>query len=150
VIAKELASPYRPGERVGMFKVRRQRTLDCVIAGYRPGKAEGTIGSVMLGLYDDDGDLHVVGHSSGFSAKEKRELLQTFAPLETGERGSAEPSRWAADRELEWVALRPELVVEITYDHASDGRIRHGARIERWRTDKDPQSCLLAQFVENG
>jgi ATP-dependent DNA ligase len=150
IIAKELAAPYRPGERVGMFKVRRQRTLDCVIAGYRPGKAEGTIGSVMLGLYDDTGELHVVGHSSGFSAREKRELLQTFGPLETGERGSAEPSRWAADRELEWVALRPELVVEITYDHASDGRIRHGARIERWREDRDPRSCLLSQFIENG
>jgi ATP-dependent DNA ligase len=150
IIAKELSAPYRPGERVGMFKVRRQRTLDCVVAGYRPGKLEGTVGSLMLGLYDDDGELHVIGHSSGFTAKEKRELPEQLRPLETGERGTAEPSRWAADRDLEWVALRPELVVEVTYDHASGGRIRHGARIERWRTDRDPATCLLQQFVDNG
>jgi ATP-dependent DNA ligase len=150
IIAKELAAPYRPGERVGMYKVRRQRTLDCVVAGYRPGKTEGTVGSLMLGLYDDAGKLVVVGHSSGFTAKEKRELVEQLRPLETGERGTAEPSRWAAGRDLEWVALEPVLVVEVTYDHASDGRIRHGARIERWRTDRDPASCLLEQFTLNG
>jgi ATP-dependent DNA ligase len=150
IIAKELAAPYRPGERVGMFKVRRQRTLDCVVAGYRPGKTEGTVGSLMLGLYDDAGKLVVVGHSSGFTAKEKRELVEQLRPLETGERGTAEPSRWTAGRDLEWVALEPVLVVEVTYDHASDGRIRHGARIERWRTDRDPASCLLEQFTANG
>jgi ATP-dependent DNA ligase len=150
VIAKQLDAPYRPGERVGMFKVRRQRTLDCVVAGYRPGKAENTVGSLMLGLYDDAGGLVIVGHASGFSAKEKRELLDQLRPLETGERGTAEPSRWTAGRDLEWVSLEPTLVVEITYDHASDGRIRHGAHIERWRTDRDPATCLLEQFTENG
>jgi ATP-dependent DNA ligase len=146
VIAKRLDAPYLPGERKGMQKVRRQRTLDCVVAGYRPGKAEGTIGSIMLGLYDEQGALRVIGHSSGFTAKEKRELLDRLRPLETGERGTAEPSRWAADRDLEWVALEPVLVVEITYDHASDGRIRHGAHVVRWRTDRDPSSCLLEQL----
>jgi ATP-dependent DNA ligase len=146
VIAKRLDAPYLPGERKGMQKVRRQRTLDCVVAGYRPGKAEGTIGSLMLGLYDSEGSLRVIGHSSGFTAKEKRELLEKLRPLETGERGTAEPSRWAADRDLEWVALEPVLVVEITYDHASDGRIRHGANVVRWRTDRDPTSCLLEQL----
>jgi ATP-dependent DNA ligase len=146
VVAKRLDALYLPGERKGMQKVRRQRTLDCVVAGYRPGKAEGTIGSLMLGLYDAKGDLHVIGHSSGFSAKEKRELLDRLRPLETGERGTAEPSRWTAGRDLEWVALEPVLVVEITYDHASDGRIRHGANVVRWRTDRDPASCLLEQL----
>jgi ATP-dependent DNA ligase len=146
VIAKRLDALYLPGERKGMQKVRRQRTLDCVVAGYRPGKAEGTIGSIMLGLYDDQGELHVIGHSSGFSAREKRELLERFGPLETGERGTAEPSRWTAGRDLEWVALEPVLVVEVTYDHASDGRIRHGASVVRWRTDRDPKSCLLEQL----
>jgi ATP-dependent DNA ligase len=146
VIAKRLDAPYLPGERKGMQKVRRQRTLDCVVAGYRPGKAEGTIGSIMLGLYDEQGKLHVIGHSSGFSAREKRELLERFGPFETGERGTAEPSRWTAGRDLEWVALEPVLVVEVTYDHASDGRIRHGASVVRWRTDRDPKSCLLAQL----
>jgi ATP-dependent DNA ligase len=146
VIAKRLDALYLPGERKGMQKVRRQRTLDCVVAGYRPGKAEGTIGSIMLGLYDEQGTLHVIGHSSGFSAREKRELLERFGPFETGERGTAEPSRWTAGRDLEWVALEPVLVVEVTYDHASDGRIRHGASVVRWRTDRDPRSCLLAQL----
>jgi ATP-dependent DNA ligase len=146
VIAKRLDAPYLPGERKGMQKVRRQRTLDCVVAGYRPGKAEGTIGSLMLGLYDSKGSLHVIGHSSGFTAKEKRELLEKLRPFETGERGTAEPSRWTAGRDLEWVALEPVLVVEITYDHASDGRIRHGANVVRWRTDRDPGSCLLDQL----
>jgi ATP-dependent DNA ligase len=146
VIAKRLDAPYLPGERKGMQKVRRQRTLDCVVAGYRPGKAEGTIGSLMLGLYGPNGELHVIGHSSGFTAKEKRELLERLRPLETGERGTAEPSRWTAGRDLEWVALEPSLVVEVTYDHASDGRIRHGANVLRWRTDRDPSSCLLEQL----
>jgi ATP-dependent DNA ligase len=147
VIAKRLDALYLPGERKGMLKVRRQRTLDCVVCGYRPGKAEGTVGSLMLGLYDEAGKLVVIGHTSGFSAKEKRELVDRLRPLETGERGTAEPSRWTAGRDLEWVALEPVLVVEVTYDHASDGRIRHGANIERWRTDRDPASCLLAQFA---
>jgi ATP-dependent DNA ligase len=146
VIAKQLDARYLPGERKGMQKVRRQRTLDCVVAGYRPGKAEGTIGSLMLGLYGADGKLHVIGHSSGFTAKEKRDLLERLRPLETGERGTAEPSRWTAGRDLEWVSLEPVLVVEITYDHASDGRIRHGANVVRWRTDRDPASCLLEQL----
>jgi ATP-dependent DNA ligase len=146
VIAKRLDAPYLPGERKGMQKVRRQRTLDCIVAGYRPGKADGTVGSLMLGLYDSEGALRVIGHSSGFTAKEKRELLERLRPLETGERGTAEPSRWTAGRDLEWVALEPQLVVEISYDHASDGRIRHGANVVRWRTDRDPASCLLDQL----
>ncbi len=145
VIAKQTAAAYRPGERKGMVKVKRLRTADCVIVGWRPGKEEGTVGSLILGLYDGD-DLRVVGHTSGLSAKRKRELVGELAPYETGERGSADPSRWAADRELEWISLRPELVVEVTFDHVSGGRIRHGSKIVRWREDKDPRECTFDQL----
>ena len=146
VIAKEAAAPYKPGERVGMFKIKRVRTIDAVVVGWRPGKAEGTVGALILGLYGPDGELHGVGHSSGFSAKEKRELPAKLAPYETGERGSGDPSRWANDRELEWIAMRPELVVEVTFDHVSDNRIRHGAKVQRWRDDKDPSACTTDQL----
>jgi ATP-dependent DNA ligase len=146
VVAKDLRAPYRPGERKGFVKVKRVRTIDAVVAGYRPGKETGTVGSLILGLYDEGGTLHVVGHSSGLRAGEKRALVQRLAPYETGERGSGDPSRWTGERDLEWVALRPELVVEITFDHASGGRIRHGTRILRWRDDKPPAECLLTQM----
>jgi len=146
VIAKELDAPYRPGERKGMVKVKRVRTIDCVVVGWRPGKEDGTVGSLILGLYDPEGELHVVGHTSGFSAADKRTLVDRLAPYETGERGSGEASRWTAGRELEWVALRPELVVEITFDHVSAGRIRHGTKLLRWREDKAPKQCLLEQL----
>jgi ATP-dependent DNA ligase len=146
VIAKQADAPYRPGERVGMVKVKRVRTLDAVVMGWRPGKAENTVGSLILGLYDEDGTLHEVGHSSGFTAREKRELVGTLAPYETGERGTGEPSRWTAGRELEWVMLRPELVVEVSFDHVSDGRIRHGAKVQRWRDDKPPRECTVDQL----
>jgi ATP-dependent DNA ligase len=146
VVAKELAAPYLPGKRKGMVKVKRVRTIDAVVVGYRPGKEPGTVGSLILGLYDPDGTLHVVGHSSGLRAAEKRALVQRLAAYETGERGSADPSRWDSERDLEWVSLRPELVVEITFDHASGGRIRHGTKILRWREDKPPRDCALAQM----
>ena len=145
VIAKQLDARYRPGERKGMVKIKRVRTLDCVVVGWRPGKEKGTVGSLILGLYDDS-DLRVVGHTSGFKTKEKRELRRELEPYETGERGSGDPSRWDAGRDLEWVTLRPELVVEVSFDHVSGGRIRHGAKIERWREDKDPRSCTFEQL----
>jgi ATP-dependent DNA ligase len=146
VIAKRLDEPYRPGERKGMVKVKRVRTIDCVLVGWRPGKEEGTVGSLILGLYDESGEVRVVGHTSSFKAKEKRELRDRLAPYETGERGSGDPSRWDAGRELEWVSLRPELVVEVSFDHVSSGRIRHGAKLLRWREDKDPRDCSLDQL----
>lgn len=146
VIAKERAAPYLAGQRKGMVKVKRVRTIDAVVMGWRPGKEEGTVGAIILGLYEPDGRLREVGHSSGFTAKRKRELVQELAPYETGERGSGEPSRWTQGRELEWVALRPELVVEITFDHASDGRIRHGTKVLRWRDDKAPEDCTVDQL----
>ena len=146
VVAKDTSAPYRPGARTGMVKVKRLRTIDAVVAGYRPGKEEGTVGSLILGLYDAGGKLHVVGHSSGLSAKEKRALVSRLAEYETGERGRGDPSRWQSERELEWISLRPELVVEVTFDHASGGRIRHGTKILRWRDDKAPRECLLEQM----
>jgi ATP-dependent DNA ligase len=145
VIAKQLDAPYRPGERKGMVKVKRVRTIDCVVVGWRPGKEAGTVGSLILGLYDG-GELRVVGHTSGFTAAQKRELVERLRPYETGERGSGDPSRWTVGRELEWVALRPELVVEVSFDHASDGRIRHGTKLERWREDKPPRECTFDQL----
>jgi ATP-dependent DNA ligase len=148
VIAKRQEAPYRPGERVGMSKIKRVRTIDAVVAGWRPGKEPDTVGSLMLGLYDEAGELRVVGHTSGLNAKRKRELVKELAPYETGERGSADPSRWDADRELEWVALRPELVIEVTFDHTSNDRIRHGAKILRWRDDKDPKDCRTDQLQQ--
>lgn len=145
VIAKDPAAPYLPGERKGMFKIKRMRTLDAVVRGWRPGKEPDTVGAIILGLYDGD-RLVVIGHSSGFTAKRKRELVAELAPYETGNRGSGDPSRWDSDRNLEWVELRPELVVEVSYDHVSDGRIRHGTKVVRWRDDKDPADCTIDQL----
>jgi ATP-dependent DNA ligase len=141
-MAKQLDALYLPGKRKGMAKVKREREIDCVVMGWRPGKEEGTVGSLILGLYDGD-DLRSVGHISGFSKEAKRSMRQLLAPLETGDSGTAEPSRWTGGRDLEWVALRPELVIEVGYDHAATGRIRHGARFRRFRDDKDPKECTF-------
>jgi ATP-dependent DNA ligase len=149
VMAKQLDAPYIPGKRKGMAKVKRERTIDCVVMGWRPGKEEGTVGSLILGLYDGE-ELRSVGHISGFSAEAKRGMRTLLAPLETGEAGSAEPSRWTGGRDLEWVALRPELVIEVGYDHAAAGRIRHGARFHAFRDDKDPRECRFEQLDEGG
>jgi ATP-dependent DNA ligase len=146
-MAKQLDAPYIPGKRKGMAKVKRERTIDCVVMGWRPGKEEGTVGSLILGLYDG-GELRSVGHISGFSQETKRSLRTLLEPLETGESGTAEPSRWTGGRDLEWVALRPELVIEIGYDHAAAGRIRHGGRFHRFRDDKAPEECLFSDLDE--
>jgi ATP-dependent DNA ligase len=146
VVAKDGTAPYQPAERTGMAKIKRVRTADAVVAAFRFGKEEGTVGSLILGLYDEDGELHVVGHTSGFKAKEKRELIELLEPYRTGERGSGEPSRWKSDEELVWEGLRPELVCEVAFDHITGRRIRHGAKFLRWRSDKDPSECDLAQL----
>jgi ATP-dependent DNA ligase len=144
-IAKDRTAPYLPGERKGMAKVKRVRTIDAVVVGWRPGKEEGTVGALILGLYDH-GELRVVGHCSGLSMAEKKRLVGFLAPYESGERGSADPSRWSAGRDLEWVGLRPELVVEIDFDHVSAGRIRHGAKLRRWRDDRSAEECSYEQL----
>jgi ATP-dependent DNA ligase len=145
VIAKEADSAYRPGERTGMLKIKRVRTADVVVMAFRYGKEEGTVGSLILGLHDGD-DLHVVGHTSGFTAKQKRELIDKLEPYRTHERGSGEPSRWKSDEELVWEGLRPELVAEVAFDHITGHRIRHGAKFQRWREDKDPRECDMEQL----
>ena len=145
MIAKQLDAPYRPGERKGMVKVKRVRTLDCVVVGWRPGKEEGTVGSLILGLYDK-GELRPIGHTSGLKAKEKRELVAKLAPYETGERGSATRAAGTPTATSSGIELRPELVVEVSFDHVSDGRIRHGTKILRWRDDKDPAGCKFDQL----
>jgi len=145
-IAKDRCAPYRPGERKGMAKVKRVRTIDAVLVGWRPGKEPGSVGALILGLYADDGELRVVGHCSGLSAAEKRRLPGFLADYESGERGSADPSRWSAGKDLQWIGLRPELVVEIDFDHVSAGRIRHGAKLRRWREDKNTRECTFDQL----
>jgi len=146
VMAKRADARYLPGERKAMVKIKRLRTADCVVVAFRFGKEEGTLGSLILGLYDDGGELRVVGHTSGFKAKEKRELISFLEPYRTGERGAAEPSRWKPEEELMWEGLRPELVAEISYDHVTGHRIRHGTKLLRWREDKAPEECSLDQL----
>jgi ATP-dependent DNA ligase len=146
VIAKESSAPYKPGERVGMLKIKRVRTADAVVVAFRFGKEPDTVGSLILGMYDDDGELHVVGHTSSFRAKQKRELLELLEPYRTHERGSGEPSRWKSEEELVWEGLRPELVCEVHFDHITGRRIRHGAKFMRWRTDKEPRECGISQL----
>jgi ATP-dependent DNA ligase len=148
VIAKEAHAPYRPGERTGMVKIKRVRTADAVVAAFRFGKEENTVGSLILGMYDDGGELQIVGHTSSFRAKQKRELLGLLEPCRTYERGSGEPSRWKSEEELVWEGLRPELVCEVSFDHITGHRIRHGAKFLRWRTDKEPRECLISQLRE--
>jgi ATP-dependent DNA ligase len=148
VIAKQANAAYRPGERVGMVKVKRVRTADAVVVAFRFGKEEGTVGSLILGMYDDAGSMHVIGHTSSFRKAQKRELLELLEPYRTHERGSGEPSRWKADEELVWEGLRPELVCEVEFDHITGQRIRHGAKFARWRTDKEPRECLVSQLRE--
>jgi ATP-dependent DNA ligase len=145
VIAKKADAPYAPGERTGMLKIKRLRTADTVVMAFRFGKEENTVGSLILGLYDGD-ELHVVGHTSGFTAKQKRELIDLLEPYRTHEHGSGGPSRWKSDEELQWEGLRPELVAEVAFDHITGHRIRHGAKFQRWREDKDPRECLMEQL----
>lgn len=144
-MAKDRAAIYEPGKRRGMVKVKRVRTIDAVVVGWRPGKKPDTVGALILGLYDGE-ELRVVGHCSGLTATEKHRLVDSLEPYQSGARGSADPSRWTAGRDLEWVGLRPELVVEIDFDHVSAGRIRHGAKLRRWREDKPARECTYAQL----
>ena len=151
VIAKRHDAPYIEGERV-MVKVKQRRTADCVVGGYRLSKSKDGVGSLLLGLYDDRGTLHFVGHTSSFKAAERRRLLEQLRPLEGGEafkdgRTPGGPSRWNAGRELNWVPLRPELVCEVSYDKMQGDRFRHASTFVRWRDDKEPPECTLDQVL---
>lgn len=153
VVAKRLDLPYQSGERSGMQKVKYLRTADCVVGGFRYASTKGAIGSLLLGLYDEQGLLHHVGYTSGFSRQERRRLLEKLEPLikPPGFTGNAPggPSRWSSERSMEWQPLKPDLVVEVQYDHFSGNRFRHATRLLRWRPDKSPKDCSMSQ-VESG
>jgi ATP-dependent DNA ligase len=148
ILAKHADQPYLPGER-GWVKVKHRRTLDVVIGGYRLSKTRDGVGALLLGLYDDEGTLHYVGHTSSFKAAERREMLAELRKLEgpsfEGGRAPGGPSRWTAGRDLEWVAIEPVLVAEVTIDRMQYGRIRHAATFVRWREDRDPRSATFGQ-----
>jgi ATP-dependent DNA ligase len=150
VIAKRMDLPYMSGERAGMKKVKRLRTADCVVGGFRYASSKAGIGSLLLGLYGADGLLHHVGFTSSLPAAVRAAALQAVEARlgGTGFTGRAPggPSRWSTGRSAAWEPLRPELVVEVEYDHVSGGRFRHGTRFVRWRPDKPPQQCTLEQL----
>lgn len=149
IIAKRLDAPYASGERTAAVKVKRIRTADCVIGGFRYATGAHVIGSLLLGLYGDDGLLHHVGFISGFKASDRRELTKKFEALKKppGFTGNAPggPSRWSTERSGEWEPVAPKTVVEVAYDHFTGGRFRHGTRFLRWRPDKDPRQCTMDQ-----
>jgi ATP-dependent DNA ligase len=154
VIAKRLEAPYRSGERTAMQKIKRLRTADCVVGGFRYARAGGEVGSLLLGLYDDEGHLNHVGFAASFSVEARRALKPIVEPLiePPGFTGDAPggPSRWSTERSGEWQPLRPTLVCEVRYDHFSGGRFRHGTKFLRWRPDKAPRQCTYAQVKPGG
>jgi ATP-dependent DNA ligase len=149
VIAKRLDGAYASGERNAMVKVKQIRTADCVVGGFRYGRATRLIGSLLLGVYGDDGLLHHVGFISAFKASERRALTKKFEALKKlpGFTGSAPggPSRWSTNRTGEWEPVDPRVVVEVAYDHFTGGRFRHGTKFLRWRPDKEPRQCTMDQ-----
>jgi ATP-dependent DNA ligase len=149
VIAKRLDLPYRSGERDGMQKVKRMRTADCVVGGFRYATKGKVVGSLLLGLYDKAGLLHHIGYTSSFNESEKKELTKKLEPLIappgfTGNKPGG-PSRWSTKKTSEWEPLKTKLVVEVQYDHFSGGRFRHGTKFLRWRPDKKPKACTIEQ-----
>jgi ATP-dependent DNA ligase len=166
VVAKPLGGTYQPGARA-MLKVKHERTCDCVVAGYRMHKDGEGLGSLLLGLYDDDGALHHVGVASAMAATRRKELLEDVQPYrkdalenhpwadwanamteaaESGQRMPGGPSRWNAKKDLSWEPLRIERVAEVEYEGLLSGRFRHNARFRRWRDDRDPDSCTYSQL----
>jgi len=149
IVAKRIEGSYKPGERA-MIKVKEQRTADCVVGGFRWGNDGKRVGSLLLGVYDGK-TLEYIGHTSGFDDAQRRELVAMLEPLRGGTsfeggRAPGGPSRWSTDRDLAWEPLRPELVCEVAFDRLENGRFRHGVGFKRWRPDKSPKSCTLAQL----
>jgi ATP-dependent DNA ligase len=151
VVAKRVDGPYVPGERE-MLKVKCLRTADCVVGGFRYGEGSRHVGSLLLGLYDDEGLLHHVGFTSAISAADRPALTKKLEALEQapGFTGNAPggPSRWSTERSTEWVPLKPKLIAEVRYDHVSGGRFRHGTKFMRWRPDKSPTQCTFYQLQQ--
>jgi ATP-dependent DNA ligase len=156
IVAKRLDLPYRGGTREGMQKIKRYRSADCVIGGFRYNektvKGSKVVGSLLLGLYDDGGLLHHVGFSSGLKAAEKAALTEKLSALKTATSFTGQapggPSRWSTKRSSEWQPVEPKLVVEVSYDHFSGGRFRHGTSILRWRPDKRAEQCTMDQLTQ--
>ncbi len=151
VIAKRLDLPYRSGERDGMQKVKRMRTADCVVGGFRYASKGQVVGSLLLGLYDEAGALHHVGYTSSFTEAEKKELTKKLEPLIqapgfTGNKPGG-PSRWSTKKTSEWEPLATKLVAEVQFDHFTGGRFRHGTKFLRWRLDKKPSRCGFDQLA---
>ncbi len=156
IMAKQLDEPYHSGKREGMVKVKPVRTAECVVGGFRYASKEKVIGSVLLGIYDDAGLLNHIGYCSAFKADLRREMTPMLEKLiePPGFTGSAPggPSRWSTERSSQWLPLRPELVVEVEWDHFTNGRFRHGTKFLRWRPDKPPRKCTMEQvkFIGEG
>jgi ATP-dependent DNA ligase len=149
VVAKRLDGPYAPGERA-MLKVKKIRTADCVVGGFRYAEGTKEVGSLLLGLYDEGGRLDHVGFTSTIRHAERPALTKTLLKLAGGSGFTGDapggPSRWSTERTGEWVPLKPELVVEVRYDQVTGDRFRHGTRLVRWRPDKAPRQCTFEQL----
>lgn len=153
VVAKEVGGAYRPGERA-MMKVKRQRSVDCVVGGFRYERGTAVVGSLLLGLYDDAGLLHHVGFTATLHGLDRPALTRRLETLFELPGFTADapggPSRWSTERSTEWQPLRPEVVVEVRYDQVTGSRLRHGSRFVRWRPDKAPRQCTFEQLREPG
>lgn len=152
LIAKRAEAPYSPGKRT-MLKIKHKRTADCVVGGYRLNKTGDGIGSLLLGLYTEDGNLHYIGHTSSFKAAERREMLAELKELASEDEGFGRartpggPSRWTGGKDTSWTGIQPILVCEVSYDHLQGERFRHAATFIRWRDDKTPAECTLDQVL---
>jgi ATP-dependent DNA ligase len=151
IVAKGLDQAYVHGKRA-MIKIKHRRTADCVVGGYREHKDGGKIGSLLLGLYNDKGELHFIGHCSGFPDADRAAIFKKLQGMRAdgsfGEEARAPGaiSRWTGDKDLSWTPIGPGLVAEISYDQLEEGRFRHATRFHRWRPDKDPEACTLEQL----
>jgi ATP-dependent DNA ligase len=151
IIAKQLDLAYVHGKRA-MIKLKHRRTVDCIVGGYREHKDGGKIGSLLLGLYNDAGDLHFIGHCSGFGDVDRTKIFKQFQALRSADsfgeeaRAPGGVSRWTGDKDLTWIPIEPGTVVEISYDQLEEGRFRHATRFHRWRPDKDPATCTMDQL----
>ena len=151
VMAKRLGEPYHSGDRDGMVKVKHLKTADCVVGGFRYGEGTKSVGSLLLGLYDDEGRLVYIGHTSSIRKGDRAELTKQLEsmrgenPFEVRVPGG--PSRWATERSGEWEPVRPELACEVEYDYFSQGRFRHGSKFLRWRPDKTARQCTMEQVL---
>lgn len=151
IVAKEPELAYQHGRRA-MIKIKHRRTVDCVVGGYREHKDGRKIGSLLLGLYDQAGRLHFIGHCSGFPDHDRVAIFEEFRSLATdrsfaaGARTPGGPSRWSGDKDGDWTPVVPGVVVEVSYDQLEGDRFRHATRFHRWRPDKDPAQCTMDQL----